>query len=111
MTERVPLDPFRAQKARAKATEDEKRKLMLLVDAYKKVFATDMGRLVIRDLLEYCQTFETTMTGNSWTYFNEGKRAVGLHILYMREYGVEQELKFMQEETYKKIKEREKDGN
>lgn len=102
MTERVPLNPFKRKEQEKTRTEEERKKLILLADSYKKLFNTDMGRMVFKDLQEFCQTFETTMTGNSWTYFNEGKRAVGLHILYMREFGIEQELNLMRTETYHK---------
>lgn len=38
------------------------------------------GRRFIWRLLESAGVFKTTMTGNSWTYFNEGLRSLGLKI-------------------------------
>ena len=105
MSERVQIDPFHAREIAKAKTEEEKRRFIEMTEAYRKLFDSDLGRIVFRDLMEFCQTFESTMTGNSWTYYNEGKRAVGLHILYMREYGVGKELNLMQQETYKKSKE------
>lgn len=52
-----------------------------LTTAYQVVLNSPEGRIVLKDLLQLCMTFETTMTGNSYTYFNEGKRSIGLHIL------------------------------
>jgi len=103
----VSLDPFKAKELQKAKTEEEKKRLILLTNAYRTVLNSPNGRLVFRDLVDYCMVFETTNTGNSWTYFNEGKRAVGLHILNMREFGIEQELTLMQKETYgKSINER-----
>lgn len=93
--------------------EDKKverhKKMLELGHCYRKVFNDPDGRKVFRDLMEICLTFATTMTGNSWTYFNEGKRAIGLHILKMREFGFEKELKLMQRETYLKELEKEEE--
>ncbi len=38
------------------------------------------GRRFIWRLLEAAGVFRTTMTGNSWTYFNEGMRSLGLKV-------------------------------
>jgi hypothetical protein len=103
MGEPLPFDPYKIEKVvRAKTKEDED-KLKRLSAAYKALFDSPDGRIVYKDLMDRCMTFETTMTGNSWTYFNEGKRAIGLHILLMREKGVESELRQMREETYRKL--------
>jgi hypothetical protein len=61
--------------------EDRARKLQA---AYTKVFlSTPEGRAVLEDLLTWSKSLETTMTGNSWTHYNEGARAVGLKLLKM----------------------------
>jgi hypothetical protein len=62
---------------------------------YQNVFGTPEGQEVFKDMMEFCMTFQQTMTGNSWTYFNEGKRAVGLHLLMRREKGWENEILFL----------------
>lgn len=88
----------------------QNKKMIELGRLYRTVFDSHDGRKLFKDLMEFCMTFMTTMTGNSWTYFNEGKRAVGLHILKMREFGFENELKLMHRETYLRNKEGEENG-
>ncbi len=83
------------------AEEERQKRLAYLASCYRHVFDRDeAGREVFKDLMEVCMTFKPTMTGNSWTYHNEGMRKVGLHILTMREMGIEKELKIMRDETY-----------
>lgn len=48
--------------------------------ALKAVLGTKDGRWFLMRLLDECRVFERTMTGNSWTYFNEGGRDVGLRL-------------------------------
>jgi len=49
---------------------------------YQKVFMrTAEGRRVLADLLAFTGIFELSFTGNSQTFFKEGKRAVGLKLL------------------------------
>jgi hypothetical protein len=75
---------FDEQQANADAelqAEDRQRKLQA---AYTQVFlTTEAGRDVLVDLLTWSKSLETTMTGNSWTHYNEGARAVGLKLLKM----------------------------
>ena len=93
-------DPYDKRAEAEKKKAATQRKIAELGHLYRTVFNTPDGRKVFRDLTDFCMTFQTTMTGNSWTYFNEGKRAVGLHILNMRELGFEEEVKQMARETY-----------
>lgn len=44
----------------------------------RKKLSTPEGRRDEWELLEYCGVFRTSFTGTSTTYFNEGKRDVGL---------------------------------
>jgi len=44
------------------------------------VMSTDQGRRVVRRIIEHCGVYKTSMTGNSYTFFNEGKRDVGLFL-------------------------------
>lgn len=49
---------------------------------YQKVFMRSPdGRRVLKDILAFTGIFELSFTGNSQTFFNEGRRAVGLKIL------------------------------
>ena len=52
-----------------------------LNNAYKITFATPHGRIVLDDLCKKAMLWVTTFTGNSHTYFNEGKRDLALYIL------------------------------
>lgn len=63
--------------------KDRDHELKKLFHAYQEVFKTDLGRTVIMDILQQCHVFSSTMTGNSWTYFKEGERKIGLYVLGM----------------------------
>lgn len=93
---------------KAKAEKERERELKLMMAKYREVFDTPIGREVFKDIMEFCMTFKTTMTGNSWTYFNEGKRAVGLHLLNMREQGWENEIDLRRREHIKEFNQEEK---
>lgn len=65
--------------------ERQARKVAAIVertdrDALREVLGTRAGRWLIMRLFDSCHVFERTMTGNSWTYFNEGARDVGLQL-------------------------------
>lgn len=50
---------------------------------YRDVFLGDAaGKRVLSDLLESCGVFETSFTGNSRTFYNEGKREIGIILLH-----------------------------
>lgn len=46
-----------------------------------EALATKQGRAFVRWLLGECGVYRTSFTGNSTTFFNEGKRDVGLQVL------------------------------
>lgn len=48
---------------------------------WERVFFTPDGARVLHALLDECNIFGTSFTGNSNTFFLEGKRAVGLWIM------------------------------
>lgn len=50
-------------------------------NAYKNVFGTPDGKIVLDDILSKGFLWATTFTGNSYTYFNEGKRDLALYVL------------------------------
>ena len=62
-----------------------------LLNSYKQVWMSPDGRRVMWDLLSQCKVFHLSMTGNSWTYFNEGCRQIGLYLLSMLNVGNKQE--------------------
>ena len=47
----------------------------------RSLLSTRQGRDLIWEWLSHCHINKTSFTGNSYTFFNEGKRAVGLMIL------------------------------
>jgi len=61
---------------------DRKREMLDLLEAYKVVFASPHGQIVLKDLEIHCHVNKTTfVAGDSdVTFFNEGKRAVALSI-------------------------------
>jgi len=62
---------------KAKAAETLKRD-------YREVFggmaSSEVAQRVLFDMLNYCMVNNMTMTGNTWTYFNEGRRDVGRRV-------------------------------
>lgn len=46
-----------------------------------EAMASRQGRAFLRWLLGECGVYRTSFTGNSTTFFNEGKRDVGLQVL------------------------------
>ncbi len=45
------------------------------------VLKSEEGRRWVYGLLERCHVFHTVMTGNSYTFFNEGMRQIGLMLI------------------------------
>ena len=58
-----------------------------LILSYKAVMNTPDGKRVLWDILEMCGVFQLSMTGNSMTYFKEGKRSIGLYLMTMLNLG------------------------
>lgn len=73
-----------ADRQSLKKKQELRREQERLQEAYKSLFTglggSEDADLVLEDLMEFCMVGRVTMTGNSWTYFNEGKRAVGERI-------------------------------
>ena len=63
------------QEERLKVVREER------VRALASVLSTEQGRRWVYGLLERCHVFHTTMTGNSYTFFNEGMRQIGLMLI------------------------------
>lgn len=51
------------------------------LDDIRQVLSTPSGRRFYWGLLGFCGVFESSFTGNSQTFFLEGKRQVGLKML------------------------------
>ena len=65
-------------------TEVKKKAAETLKKDYNEVFSGnasgEVAQRVLFDMLNYCMVNGMTMTGNTWTYFNEGRRDVGRRI-------------------------------
>jgi hypothetical protein len=51
------------------------------LDDVLSIMNTKQGRRFIWRLLSFCKVFESSFTGNSTTFFNEGMRNVGLMLM------------------------------
>lgn len=51
------------------------------VNDVRELLKTPQGRRFMWRYLGFCKVFETSFTGNSQTFFNEGQRNVGLTML------------------------------
>lgn len=68
------------------------------IDDLRHILSSVQGRRFIWGLLGKCHVFKTSFTGNSTTFFNEGKRDIGLRVLaYVNEAGPELYITMMQE--------------
>ena len=65
-----------------KASEKDKRKSERESADFKWVLSTRQGRRVVLKYLEECGVFKLSAEhSGSWTYFNEGKRNIGLKLM------------------------------
>ena len=60
--------------------EEEKAYRAMLLDI-KEICKLKHGRRFINTLLALTEIYSDSFTGNSQTYFNEGKRSIGLQII------------------------------
>lgn len=76
-------DYFQSLEEKGKHDQAEKERASILKD--RNELKTLLQNLVFRRFmwrnLSKCGIYTTTMTGNSWSYHNEGKRSVGLEML------------------------------
>lgn len=98
-------DPYEKEKKKAK--DEDRQKLIetkQLADKYERLFlkteeaTKEDGREVLQDLFSRCHVFNSTMTGNSWTYFREGERNIGLQLLEMLDIGRYEQLDLLRVE-------------
>lgn len=69
-------NPEAVKEARLKTSDRRDRE----IDDLRVVMSTVQGRRVINRIMEFCGMFRTSFTGNSYTFFNEGQRNVGLFL-------------------------------
>lgn len=78
--EKVPYDS--SDRASVKERNSQlKTALANRKDGLRRMLEDPFCRAYIWELIGFCNVFQTTMTGNSYTYFNEGMRNVGLKVL------------------------------
>ena len=66
---------------KAKREEIQKRIKEREVEDLKKLLSMPEGRRYIWRLMSSAGVFRTSFTGNSTTFFNEGKREIGLMVI------------------------------
>jgi len=64
---------------------DEEIKYDLLVSNTRKMLKTRPGQDFVWHILAICNLYGDVFTGNSQTFYYEGKRAVGLEVLQLLE--------------------------
>jgi hypothetical protein len=70
-----------ADESQVKGAEGKgKRKREQELEDIRSVLATRQGRRFFWRTLIMCHVFETSFTGNSQTFFNEGERNIGLKL-------------------------------
>ena len=60
---------------------DEQKEYEILLANVRDLLRTRSGQDVLWHILSLCGIYSTAFTGNSQTFFNEGKRAIGLEVL------------------------------
>lgn len=71
-----------AQHRTATASAEQKHKAQLLEEAdFRQLMAEPWGRRIVWRTLQRCGVFCSSMTGNSETFYREGRRSVGLEFL------------------------------
>jgi len=63
----------------------EEREYMTLLDDTRRLASLPQGRSFIWHVLSLCELHSSSFTGNSRTFYNEGKRDVGLNLLQLLE--------------------------
>ena len=67
-----------------KLTTEEREYITLLEDT-RRLASLPQGRKFIWHVLSLCELHSSSFTGNSRTFYNEGKRDVGLGVLQLLE--------------------------
>lgn len=97
----TPRDNLRRRQEDRELRETFVRK-KLLAD-FREVIALPAGRRVLWWILSLSSVFGNCFTGNSVTYFNEGKREVGLRILNMIDDADENAFHELRREEYRRM--------
>jgi hypothetical protein len=66
---------YEEHQERAKIIRDQR------INDLRKILSTVEGRRWVYSIIERCHVFHPVMTGNSYTFFNDGMRQVGLMVI------------------------------
>lgn len=80
MSELEPYDTGEETQVKQKKTKAQLNRERE-IEALRNILSTYDGRAFLWRLLEECGIYTSSFTGNSTTFFNEGKRHVGLWTL------------------------------
>lgn len=94
------------EKVRKKGLQERLTRRQELVDM-GILLGTRSGRRFIWRLLSECGIFRTSFTGNNTTFFNEGRRDIGLKFLAETQEFPDQYLLMMRESREPEVKEKE----
>lgn len=83
MNHEDPLDMQGQDRQLADIRQHAKSEETLKVDDFKWLMGSKRGRRIVWRLLDETGVYRTSMTGNSSTFFNEGRRDVGLRLMAM----------------------------
>jgi hypothetical protein len=75
------FDEEALRRRKNKKAELQERWRKKQIDDFAKVLSLPEGRRLLWRIMEEASVFKTTFTGNSTTFFNEGKRSIGLMVL------------------------------
>lgn len=82
MMHEKPLVKNAADESQVKGAESKRKRVREQeLEDTKWILSTRQGRRFFWKLLTQCHVFETSFTGNSQTFFNEGERNVGLKLI------------------------------
>lgn len=114
MTDQIPGKPFPEQKERGDLDDPKKvgrrgvlDRLQAKQQAEDTVFVLSsvQGRRFYWSLMKRCGIFQTSMTGNNSTFFNEGMRNVGLWLLSdLNELSPESYVDMIRESKFEEVK-------
>ena len=81
MMDRAIAELFAVENERAaKLTREQKRRADRLRLAVQNLLSTPDGKVLLFRLIEMTGVFASSVTGNSATFYNEGRRSVGLEL-------------------------------
>jgi hypothetical protein len=75
------IDHDEIEKRKAEVAKLQERRDERWLNDVRRILSMPEGRRLLWRLLEEARVFHSTYTGNADTYFNEGKRSMGLLVL------------------------------